>query len=186
MEPILNDLHTTTEQLTFHEPTLPIISTLTGQPITPTTMANPDYWTNHARHTVQLAQATQTMTDHGITTYLEIGPAGTLTPHLPHRRTLPPTAPTNPNLHTLTTTLAHLHTHGHTPNWTTYYNHPNPHHTPLPTYPFQHHTYWLNNQPHSTTSDTASASAAPVDSHFWEVVERKDLDALSRTLGVAD
>ncbi|MFJ8856763.1 polyketide synthase dehydratase domain-containing protein, partial [Streptomyces sp. NPDC102437] len=27
--------------------------------------------------------------------------------------------------------------------WTTYYNHPKTHHTPLPTYPFQHHTYWL-------------------------------------------
>ncbi|MFE7455109.1 type I polyketide synthase, partial [Streptomyces griseus] len=32
-------------------------------------------------------------------------------------------------------------------NWTTYHNHPKTHHTPLPTYPFQHHTYWLNNQP---------------------------------------
>ncbi|WP_455681710.1 type I polyketide synthase [Streptomyces tsukubensis] len=143
MDPILNELHTTATQLTYHPPTIPIISTVTGQPITPHTMTDPHYWTTHARHTVQLHQATQHLTHH---TTLEIGPAGTLTPHLP--TPAHPTHRTNqPEPHTLTTTLAHLHTHGHTPNWTTYYNHPTNHHTPLPTYPFQHHTYWLNNQP---------------------------------------
>ncbi|WP_319789790.1 SDR family NAD(P)-dependent oxidoreductase [Streptomyces tsukubensis] len=140
MDPILNELHTTATQLTYHPPTIPIISTVTGQPITPHTMTDPHYWTTHARHTVQLHQATQHLTHH---TTLEIGPAGTLTPHLP--TPAHPTHRTNqPEPHTLTTTLAHLHTHGHTPNWTTYYNHPTNHHTPLPTYPFQHHTYWLN------------------------------------------
>ncbi|MFJ8856738.1 SDR family NAD(P)-dependent oxidoreductase, partial [Streptomyces sp. NPDC102437] len=73
----------------------------------------------------------------------------------------------------------------HTPNWTTYYNHPKTHHTPLPTYPFQHHTYWLKSADNVTT-DPALSSAESADSLFWEVVEREDLDALSRTLGVAD
>ncbi|WP_346241330.1 SDR family NAD(P)-dependent oxidoreductase, partial [Streptomyces malaysiensis] len=53
------------------------------------------------------------------------------------------------------THLAHLTTHGHTPNWTTLYTHTNPQHTPLPTYPFQHHHYWL---PRNTNAgDIASA-----------------------------
>ncbi|MFI9052887.1 SDR family NAD(P)-dependent oxidoreductase, partial [Streptomyces sp. NPDC053427] len=48
------------------------------------------------------------------------------------------------NPHTqLTTALAHAHTHGTTPTWTTL--HPHTHTTSdLPTYAFQHHTYWLH------------------------------------------
>nr|WP_313954643.1 SDR family NAD(P)-dependent oxidoreductase [Frankia sp. EI5c] len=44
-------------------------------------------------------------------------------------------------LHTFHTALAHLHTHGHTPTWHTPPPPTTP--TPLPTYPFQHHRYWL-------------------------------------------
>ncbi|WP_030248016.1 SDR family NAD(P)-dependent oxidoreductase, partial [Streptomyces sp. NRRL S-350] len=48
-----------------------------------------------------------------------------------------------PETHTITTTLAHLTTHGTPVNWHAYYAHTKPHTTPLPTYPFQHHRYWL-------------------------------------------
>ncbi|MFJ3934324.1 type I polyketide synthase, partial [Streptomyces sp. NPDC090029] len=43
---------------------------------------------------------------------------------------------------------------GTNPNWTTYYQHTHPHTTPLPTYPFQHHPYWLNPTPTTTGLDT--------------------------------
>ncbi|MEU7371945.1 SDR family NAD(P)-dependent oxidoreductase, partial [Streptomyces hygroscopicus] len=42
---------------------------------------------------------------------------------------------------------------GHTPNWPTLYTGTHPHHTPLPTYPFQHHHYWL---PRTTTGDVSA------------------------------
>ncbi|MFE7455345.1 polyketide synthase dehydratase domain-containing protein, partial [Streptomyces griseus] len=41
-------------------------------------------------------------------------------------------------------------------NWTTYHNHPKTHHTPLPTYPFQHHTYW----PRKSSTASADLSSA--------------------------
>ncbi|MEU3521089.1 acyl carrier protein, partial [Streptomyces sp. NPDC006654] len=53
----------------------------------------------------------------------------------------------------LTTALAHAHTTGTTPTWTTQ---PTTHHTPLPTYPFQHHRYWLES---STSVAPAPAPA---------------------------
>ncbi|MER5540890.1 acyltransferase domain-containing protein, partial [Streptomyces mirabilis] len=141
IEPMLDEFRTTLEQLTYHPPTTPLISTLTGQPITPTTMTTPDYWIQHTRNTVRFADAITTLTNQHHTTYLEIGPNTTLTPHLP-----PNTHPTlhhkQPETHTINTTLAHLTTQGTNPNWTTYYNHTHPHTTPLPTYPFQHHHYW--------------------------------------------
>ncbi|MER5874281.1 acyltransferase domain-containing protein, partial [Streptomyces sp. NPDC002044] len=140
IQPILKELHTTLQQLTYHPPTIPIISTQTGQPATHH-MQTPEYWTQHARNTVRFADAITTLTHQHHTTYLEIGPTTTLTPHLP-----PNTHPTlnnkQPETTTITTTLAHLTTQGTNPNWNTYYQHTNPHTTPLPTYPFQHHHYW--------------------------------------------
>ncbi|MEU8878365.1 SDR family NAD(P)-dependent oxidoreductase, partial [Streptomyces javensis] len=75
------------------------------------------------------------------------------------------------------THLAHLTTHGHTPNWTTLYTTTNPHPTPLPTYPFQHQHYWL------TPSEVPEAVA---DGVFWDAVERGDLSSLADSLGVEE
>ncbi|MFJ7138048.1 type I polyketide synthase, partial [Streptomyces fungicidicus] len=56
--------------------------------------------------------------------------------------------------HHLLTTLAHLHTTGHTTTWPTTTN-TNTTSTPkLPTYPFQHHTHWLT--PPTTTASPNS------------------------------
>ncbi|MFI1770057.1 polyketide synthase dehydratase domain-containing protein, partial [Streptomyces sp. NPDC020800] len=55
--------------------------------------------------------------------------------------------------HRLLTSLAQLHVTGHTITWTTHHPHPTPH-LNLPTYPFQHHRYWLNT-PTTTSLTTA-------------------------------
>ncbi|MFJ3934716.1 SDR family NAD(P)-dependent oxidoreductase, partial [Streptomyces sp. NPDC090029] len=57
-----------------------------------------------------------------------------------------------------------------------------PHTTPLPTYPFQHHPYWLNPTPTTTGLDTTTGS----ESRFWEAVEREDFAALADTLRIPD
>ncbi|WP_189425243.1 SDR family NAD(P)-dependent oxidoreductase, partial [Streptomyces griseoviridis] len=52
-------------------------------------------------------------------------------------------------------------------------------HTPLPTYPFQHHHYW----PEPATPDSATV-ADPYEARFWEAVDRADVEALTSTLDV--
>ncbi|MGW3450690.1 type I polyketide synthase, partial [Streptomyces sp. NPDC001076] len=75
----------------------------------------------------------------GTTTYLELTPTPTLTPLIHQTLDNPTTVTTHhPNL---TTTLAHLHTHGITINWGAKVSG-----TPLrdlPTYPFQRASYWI-------------------------------------------
>ncbi|MFI9052895.1 type I polyketide synthase, partial [Streptomyces sp. NPDC053427] len=166
MNPILDDFHTVAQTLTYHPPHTPIISNLTGQLAQQDDLRTPHYWTQHIRQPVHFTQGITTLHTLGTTTYLELTPHPTLTPAIhtttnnPHTTTIPLQhhTPTTDNADTTTTTdtttatatrhyttaLAHAHTHGTTPTWTTL--HPHTHNTPttnLPTYPFQHHTYWL-------------------------------------------
>ncbi|MGW3451831.1 SDR family NAD(P)-dependent oxidoreductase, partial [Streptomyces sp. NPDC001076] len=74
----------------------------------------------------------------GTTTYLELTPTPTLTPLIHQTLDNPTTITTHhPNL---TTTLAHLHTHGTPIDWNTLF--PGAARVDLPTYPFQRVSYW--------------------------------------------
>ncbi|MGV9387091.1 SDR family NAD(P)-dependent oxidoreductase, partial [Nonomuraea sp. NPDC003707] len=127
----------------------------------------------------------------GVTTYLEIGPDTTLTAIAPHN--LPTTHTTtnsssshftptlrknHPETHTLLSAIATTHTHNTntTPTWTTLIPHATT--TDLPTYPFQHHHYWLEPSSHGHGSD------APRDDGFWKALESEETEALATRLKV--
>ncbi|NEC38542.1 acyltransferase domain-containing protein, partial [Streptomyces rubrogriseus] len=80
MDGMLHDFHHTAAQLTYHQPTIPIVSTLTGNLATHNDLRTPTYWTDQLRHTVRYTQALHTLHTAGVTTYTEIGPDATLTP----------------------------------------------------------------------------------------------------------
>ncbi|SNT63063.1 Acyl transferase domain-containing protein, partial [Actinomadura meyerae] len=169
LNPILDKLHHTTRQLTYHPPNTPTISTQTGRQATTQQLTDPTYWTNHLTHTTHWQHAIEHLQENGTTTYLEIGPHPTLTP--PTNQTL-----TEPNTHTITTLHKHqsnvhnlhhainqIHTHHHTttpprtnPQQTTPKTLP-----PLPTYPFQHHTHWLRT--HDRDGDPAEIGQAAAE-----------------------
>ncbi|MFI1336384.1 type I polyketide synthase, partial [Streptomyces sp. NPDC020845] len=176
IDPLLDELHATAETLTYHPPHTPLVTTNpTDQD--PTT---PDYWVRQTRETVHYAHTTQQLHTHGVTTYLELGPDTTLTTlthhNLPHHT---PNAhallhPDQPETHTTHTALAHLHTHGHPTTW--HHHTPNPtHHPNLPTYPFQHHHYWLN-----TTTPTPNTTSI----RFLASLESEDVDAVASALAI--
>ncbi|MFE4947260.1 thioester reductase domain-containing protein, partial [Streptomyces sp. NPDC056641] len=156
MDGILDEFHTIAAQLTYHPPTIPIISTLTGLDATGDDLTTADYWTKQLRNTVRFHHATQTLTTHNVTTTLEIGDA-TLTPHLTDTITQPLALlrRDQPEPHTLTTTLAQLHTHSTPINWATHNTTTTTQHIPLPTYAFQHRRYWVD------ATATATSSAGP-------------------------
>jgi acyl transferase domain-containing protein len=159
MAPITADFTRALDQTPLHPPAIPLISNTTGTWLTAEQATSPGYWARHALATVEFAAGITTLTQTPHTTFLEIGPSQTLatltrrntttashliTASLPHPRDRRTAA------ETIQRTLGQLWTHGHPIDWTTYYQHEHHHHVPLPSYPFDHHTYWL--QPHTPTA----------------------------------
>ncbi|WP_405709591.1 SDR family NAD(P)-dependent oxidoreductase [Streptomyces sp. NBC_00046] len=148
MDPILDEFRTIAEQLTYHPPTTPIISNLTGQPVTHYT---PDYWVRHIRDTVRFHDGIHHLTTHGTTRYIEIGPDATLTPSAragvaPGDLVVAAQRRGRSQVRDIGLLLAHAYAHGMDgevadsvagPGAVT--NDP----VDLPTYPFQRSSFWL-------------------------------------------
>ncbi|MGP4004628.1 SDR family NAD(P)-dependent oxidoreductase, partial [Streptomyces sp. 8N706] len=136
----LLDIHLTPQQAT-----IPFYSTVTGHHIPDTTTLNPTYWYNNLRNPVLFHPTLTTLaTDHH-THYIETSPHPVLTTPLQDTLSCATTTPTlirNKPQHTqLLHALAHTHTTG-TPTNLTPHIPTTHHHTPLPTYPFQHQHHW--------------------------------------------
>jgi acyl transferase domain-containing protein len=149
MDGMLHDFHQVAQTLTYHPPTIPLISTLTGTHAR-TDMATPDYWVRQVRQTVRFHDGLHTLAEEGITTYLELGPTPILTAlakdGLPDpANTLTTTTtmrPDHPEAYTFTAAVAQLYVTGTPVDWRPVF--PGAHQTELPTYAFQREPYWLD------------------------------------------
>ncbi|WUC40367.1 acyltransferase domain-containing protein (plasmid) [Streptomyces sp. NBC_00557] len=143
MDPVLDDFRTVAESLTYQQPRIPFVSTVTGQPVTDE-LTTPDYWTEHIRKPVRFTEA---LTRIPATTHLEIGPDTVLTalgPATTDDATFIPTQRRDRDeTHELAAALGHLHTTGTRVDWTAYYATTGARRTDLPTYAFQRTRYWL-------------------------------------------
>ncbi|ORA07408.1 hypothetical protein BST12_29075, partial [Mycobacterium angelicum] len=128
MDPALAEFEAIAATLSFHPPTLPVVSNLTGQLATPEQLSSPHYWAQHLRHTVRFADSITALTATATHTFVELSPHPVLAPAITDTLThtnahasavITPAHRDRPNLDTLTSALAQLHTHGHSPTWTT-------------------------------------------------------------------
>ncbi|WSR93481.1 SDR family NAD(P)-dependent oxidoreductase [Streptomyces microflavus] len=150
MDGMLNQLTTTTQNITHHPATTPLISTLTGKPTTHQELQNPHYWADQVRHTVRFADAIKTLETQGVTTYVEIGPdtvlsalaaAGVEKPDA--MAAIPLMGRGRPEDSTVAAALGALHGRGVRVDWEAFYAGTGSRRAPLPTYAFQHERYWL-------------------------------------------
>ncbi|UTO67813.1 SDR family NAD(P)-dependent oxidoreductase [Streptomyces rapamycinicus NRRL 5491] len=194
MDPILQPFKQAISELTYHPPTIPLISNLTGQPADEH-ITTPDYWTQHIRQPVHFHPAITHTTPH-TSIYLELGPnpiLTTATHHTLHHHTTqnPTNRPTplitstlthkQPDTHALTHTLAQLHTTGINVDWTSWYpTTPTPRTIDLPTYAFHHQHYWL--APPAPRADGRVNGHHPAEARLWDAIEELDVDALTSTL----
>ncbi|QFQ97784.1 acyltransferase domain-containing protein [Streptomyces phaeolivaceus] len=160
MDPMLEEFRQVAAELSYDEPRIPVISTLTGAPATSRELASPDYWVRHARGVVRFADAVRTLRAQGVATFLEAGPAAVLSALGPGCLDdgddgavfLPALRVDAPDAQTALTALGGLHTRGVPIDWTALFT--GARRVALPTYAFQRRDYWL--EAGTVTTETIS------------------------------
>jgi polyene macrolide polyketide synthase len=148
MDPILDEFRQVVEELSFDEPHLDVVSTVTGR-VAGEELCTPEYWVRHVRDTVRFADAVVTLADAGVTRYLELGPDGVLCAVAGETVGDAGDAVLFPLLRrdrdeetTALTAAASLYATGVAVDWPTFFAGTGARRVDLPTYPFQHEWYW--------------------------------------------
>jgi len=182
MDGMLDDFLKVTSSVEYGEPSLPIVSNVTGRPATARELADPHYWVEHVRRSVRFRDGLAALQSDGVTAYLELGPDGALTGMAADCMTDGDALCTatlrrdRPEVESILTALARLHCRGVEADWASLLPGRGPH-LDLPTYPFQRERHWLDEEPHPGSAE---------DRRFWSLVSSgSDPSALATELGVA-
>ncbi|MFD7415290.1 SDR family NAD(P)-dependent oxidoreductase [Kitasatospora purpeofusca] len=163
MDGMLDEFLAVAQTLTFHRPTVPVVSNVTGRIATAEEITDPAYWVRQVRGAVRFADVVTTLAAEGATTFVELGPDGTLTglvgATLDEAVTaVPVLRRERPEQRTALTALARIHVQGHHVDWTALLGDARPS-VVLPTYPFQRRRYWL--EPAARTGDPEGLGLTP-------------------------
>ncbi|WP_007027783.1 acyltransferase domain-containing protein, partial [Saccharomonospora iraqiensis] len=79
LDPVLDEFRAVVAELTAHAPAVPLVSGVTGEPLTAGQAADPDHWVRQARREVRFLAAARAAHDTGAATFLELGPDAVLT-----------------------------------------------------------------------------------------------------------
>ncbi|MFD9887040.1 type I polyketide synthase [Streptomyces alboflavus] len=148
MDPILDDFRAVLEGVSYGEPTLPIVSTLTGARASAEELASPEYWVRHVRESVRFADAVGALAAEGVATFVEVGPGGVLSAlgqeSAPDAVFVPMLRGERPEDMAATTAAGQLHVRGVKVAWEAFFDGSGTRRVDLPTYAFQREHYWLD------------------------------------------
>lgn len=151
VEPIMAPLTKMASRFRLQSPRIPYFSNVTGTWITDEQATNPDYWARHLRSTIRFASCLQEVMRNPGRILLEVGPGKVLTDlsrrNFPDCIVLPSLKAGDDNEHAIATTLGRLWTEGADIDWHGVYKGESRRRVPLPTYPFQRKSYWVNADP---------------------------------------
>ncbi|MER0246011.1 type I polyketide synthase [Streptomyces sp. HSW2009] len=157
MDGMLEEFRTVMAQLPAHEPTLPLISNVTGLPATGEQLRSADYWVRHVREAVRFHSGVRHLAEQGVRTFLELGPDRVLCAMARDSAAdggadevdaVPLLHAGHPEPTTVLSALGTLHVRGLGPDWRRFLEETGGRPEPavrvdLPTYPFQGERYWL-------------------------------------------
>ncbi|AUG80451.1 hypothetical protein CFP65_5765 [Kitasatospora sp. MMS16-BH015] len=136
--------------LEFGRPRIPIVSTLTGRLADPDQLRSADYWVRQVRLPVRFFDAVRTLSDQGVRTFLELGPdavaagmAAVAVEDSADTLSTPALRVGHPEVATLVGAVARLHARGVPVDWAAYFAGTGARRIELPTYAFQHRSFWL-------------------------------------------
>ncbi|MGA5822918.1 SDR family NAD(P)-dependent oxidoreductase, partial [Kitasatospora sp. NPDC094028] len=160
MDPMLEDFREVLNGLTYHTPSIPVVSNLTGAPAED--LCTPDYWVRHVREAVRFADGVRTLHEAGVRRFLELGPDAVLTaltasalPDDADAVATPALRKDRPEEANLLQALASLHVHGAKVDWRALLAGAGRHLAELPTYPFEHRDYWPTGLPAGRGAESA-------------------------------
>ncbi|WP_255691803.1 type I polyketide synthase, partial [Actinoplanes sp. DH11] len=174
MEPMLDDFAAVLRTVEFATPTLRWVSDVTGA-IAGDEVRTPAYWVRQVRRTVRFADGIATMKQAGITTFLEVGPSGSLAAHV-DAPCLPTVRKGRDEARTVVAALAAVDV-----DWQAFFAGSGAVRVGLPTYPFQRKRYWPA-PPLAAPAPAPVAGTPATETAFWDAVERRDLSALTGDL----
>ncbi|WP_030599486.1 acyltransferase domain-containing protein, partial [Kitasatospora aureofaciens] len=164
MDPMLADFRAVLDGLTYHAPSIPLVSNLTGELVSGATDA--DYWVRHVRETVRFADGLRTLHAAGVRRFVEIGPDAVLTALTANALSDGETVPIatlrrgHEEERTFVGALARLHVLGASVNWSAFLAGTGARRIALPTYAFQHRRFWTDAPAFLPTAESAGLANA--------------------------
>ncbi len=160
MTPMLDDFRKVVAGITFSAPSLPIVSTVTGELVTAETLASAEHWAEQVWRPVLFGPAVRRLAELGVTAFAEIGPDATVSAMAAEsldagRVAVPFLRRDRAEADAVVEALGRLHVAGVALDWPAVAG-PGARVVPLPTYAFQHQWIW----PGGGLSQAGDVSAA--------------------------
>ena len=181
MNPIINKFSESARSIQFKEPSIPFVSTKTGNFVSTDEISSPYYWTSQITDCVQFYQGMKSL-ENKTNSFIEIGPSPTLLgmgmaciPSVGHLW-LPSLAKGKEPWKSILSSLATLYVNGVAVDWKGFHQGQSCRHMNIPTYPFQRKRYWCK---HESINDAHSFGErkAP-DPKLHPLLGRRVLSAL--------
>lgn len=164
LEPILARFRAHLAGMVLSPPRIPIISNRSGDILTDAEATSPDYWVAHLRGTVRFADGIRKLRENADRVYLEVGPGRALATLAqangvmggqPVPASLRHPEDTVSDDRHFIATLGRLWAAGANPDWTQLWAESKRRRVPLPTYPFQRSSYFVERSKAAKVEDIA-------------------------------
>ncbi|MCF3972235.1 type I polyketide synthase [Paracoccus salsus] len=151
LEPILARFGDYLRAISLNAPRIPVISNRTGKALTASEATSPDYWVAHLRNTVNFADGVAHLMDRKCRVYIEMGPGRALSSlvqanGIPANQVVPALRHPQqevPDDEFFIATVGRLWALGVPVDWTPIWGEARRNRVPLPTYPFQRNSYFI-------------------------------------------
>ncbi len=162
MEPMLEPFGEVLSELELSPPQIPVISNLSGEPLTPEQATDPAYWASHVRESVRFGDCVHSLASRGASALIEVGPGNALaamaaeclqdTEDPPEVIAALREGRAEPEA--LNRAIGAAHAAGAKLEWEAFFKGTAAKAVALPTYPFQRKRYWLSSG--AATGDPAT------------------------------
>ncbi len=193
MEPAVSQFLTTLQSISLGEPKIPFVSNTTGEFIRPDQATSASYWADHIRNPVRFEDGIKTLSGKGPTVFIEVGVGTTL-------QTFARATTASMAEHSIVGVVRHpkealadtecaisalgkIWAAGAVPDWSRFYADESRRRVPLPTYPFQRSSHWIDRpEPTNFTEQVNTDKLTEISDWFsipsWKRSLAKESDSI--------